>query len=118
MFFYNYHVQGTDSSIDSVDFMKTPEDSEEDDSSEDDESSKPKKVRITDEVEEQLVEDDENENAAGDEADGRERFSLPTPEQREEEKKRGGPDVQEVQLRMQECAKVLSNFKRYGDKSR
>lgn len=43
---------------------------------------------------------------------------MPTPEQREEEKKRGGPDVQEVQLRMQECAKVLGDFKRYGDKSR
>lgn len=41
-------------------------------------------------------------------------FKLPTAEQREEEKKRGGPSLQEVQQRMKECARALGDFKRYG----
>ncbi|KDN51736.1 hypothetical protein RSAG8_00284, partial [Rhizoctonia solani AG-8 WAC10335] len=38
-------------------------------------------------------------------------FKLPTAEQREKEKASGGPDVQEVQMRMAECVKVLNDFK-------
>lgn len=45
-------------------------------------------------------------------------FDLPTAEQREEEKKQGGPNVQEVQRRLQECARVLGDFKRFGNKGR
>lgn len=45
-------------------------------------------------------------------------FELPTSEQREEEKRHGGPDVQEVQRRMQECARVLGNFKLFRSKGR
>ncbi|KAF8522206.1 NOL1/NOP2/sun family RNA met [Hysterangium stoloniferum] len=47
-----------------------------------------------------------------------EMFDLPTAEEREAEKKNGGPDVQEVQRRIQECARVLGDFKRYGGKGR
>jgi len=45
-------------------------------------------------------------------------FDLPTVEEREEERKRGGPDVQEVQRRIQDCAKVLGDFKRFATKGR
>ncbi|KAG8764302.1 rRNA (cytosine-C5-)-methyltransferase nop2 [Ceratobasidium sp. 423] len=38
-------------------------------------------------------------------------FKLPTAEEREKEKATGGPDVQEVQMRMAECVKVLNDFK-------
>ncbi|KAG8693914.1 rRNA (cytosine-C5-)-methyltransferase nop2 [Ceratobasidium sp. 395] len=41
-------------------------------------------------------------------------FKLPTAEEREKEKAAGGPDVQEVQMRMAECVKVLNNFKKLG----
>lgn len=47
-----------------------------------------------------------------------EMFELPTAAQREEEKKGDGPDVQEVQRRMQECARVLGDLKRFGSKGR
>lgn len=45
-------------------------------------------------------------------------FELPSPEEREEEKKRGGPDVQEAQRRIKECTRVLADFKRFGAKGR
>lgn len=38
-------------------------------------------------------------------------FDLPTAEEREEEKKRGGGDLHEVQRRIQDCVRVLSDFK-------
>jgi ribosomal RNA methyltransferase Nop2 len=41
-------------------------------------------------------------------------FALPSLEQREEEKARGGPDLPTVQRRMRECQKVLRNFARLG----
>jgi 25S rRNA (cytosine2870-C5)-methyltransferase len=66
-----------------------------------------------------LDEEEMQKNAAA--VDGEEDidiFELPTADQREEEKRRGGPGVQEVQRRMQECAKVLGNFKRFGGKGR
>jgi 25S rRNA (cytosine2870-C5)-methyltransferase len=67
------------------------------------------------------LDEEEMQNNAAPMADGEEDievFDLPTAEQREEEKGRGGPDVQEVQRRMQECAKVLGDFKRFGNKGR
>lgn len=67
------------------------------------------------------LDDEEIQKNAVPLADGEEYmevFELPTAEEREEEKKRGGPDVQEVQRRMRECARVLGDFKRFGDKSR
>ncbi|GBE82020.1 25S rRNA (cytosine-C(5))-methyltransferase nop2 [Sparassis crispa] len=54
----------------------------------------------------------------GDEEEGGEAFELPTAEQREEEKKSGGPDVHLVQRRMRECVLVLGNFKRRAAKGR
>ncbi|TFL07661.1 NOL1/NOP2/sun family-domain-containing protein [Pterulicium gracile] len=41
-------------------------------------------------------------------------FVLPTTEEREEEKKRGGPDLLTVQRRMRSCATILGNFKKLG----
>ncbi|KAG9074129.1 rRNA (cytosine-C5-)-methyltransferase nop2, partial [Ceratobasidium sp. UAMH 11750] len=45
-------------------------------------------------------------------------FKLPTAEEREQEKAAGGPDVQEVQMRMAECVKVLNNFKELAAEGR
>ncbi|KZT26292.1 NOL1/NOP2/sun family putative RNA met [Neolentinus lepideus HHB14362 ss-1] len=39
-------------------------------------------------------------------------FVLPTVEEREEQKKAGGPDVNLVQRRMRQCVRVLGNFKK------
>lgn len=60
-----------------------------------------------------MEEDDEDD-------DGEElvTFDLPTAEQREEEKKRGGGELQEVQRRLQDCVKVLTDFKALGAKDR
>ena len=54
----------------------------------------------------------------GEGEDGSEEFVLPTAEEREEEKKRGGPDVHTVQRRMRECVRVLGSFKRLAAKGR
>jgi ribosomal RNA methyltransferase Nop2 len=45
-------------------------------------------------------------------------FDLPTAEEREEEKKRGGGDLHEVQRRIQDCVRVLSDFKMLAAKDR
>lgn len=67
-------------------------------------------------LEAEVASDDEDlegmEEAEG-EDDG-EAFSLPTAEEREEEKKAGGPQVHIVQRRMRECVRILGNFKRLG----
>ena len=62
-----------------------------------------------------LADDDEDEDEEMDD-EGREAeaFHLPTAEEREEEKKAGGPDVHTVQRRMRECVRVLGNFKKRG----
>ena len=54
----------------------------------------------------------------GEGEEGAEAFELPTPEEVEEEKAAGGPQVHVVQRRMRECVRVLSNFKRYAGKGR
>jgi hypothetical protein len=55
----------------------------------------------------------------GEEIDGEvEIFSLPTVEEREEERKGAGPSVQVLQRRIQGCSAVLSNFQRLGQKGR
>ncbi|TFK54980.1 NOL1/NOP2/sun family putative RNA met [Heliocybe sulcata] len=59
-------------------------------------------------------EDDLDVDMEGDEEVGGEEFVLPTAEEREEEKKVGGPDVHLVQRRMRQCVRVLGNFKRLG----
>ena len=46
------------------------------------------------------------------EGEGEEPLELPTAEEREEEKKTGGPQVHVVQRRMRECVRVLGNFKK------
>lgn len=57
-------------------------------------------------------EDDLDVDMDGDEEGDGEEFHLPTAEEREEEKKAGGPDVHLVQRRMRECVRVLGNFKK------
>jgi 25S rRNA (cytosine2870-C5)-methyltransferase len=42
---------------------------------------------------------------------GAEDFVLPTAEEREEEKKAGGPEVHVVQKRMRECVRILKRWK-------
>ena len=56
-----------------------------------------------------------DEDGEGEEGDV---FELPTPEEVEEEKAAGGPQVHVVQRRMREFVRVLSNFKRYAGKGR
>ena len=63
---------------------------------------------------EDAMDEDEEEGADGDLVT----FDLPTAAEREEEKKRGGPDVHTVQRRMRECVRVLGNFRRYAAKGR
>lgn len=58
----------------------------------------------------------DEEGAEGE--DGEEAFQLPTAEEREEEKKLGGPQVHVVQQRMRQCVRALGNFKRLGAKGR
>jgi ribosomal RNA methyltransferase Nop2 len=45
-------------------------------------------------------------------------FHLPTTAEREEEKARGGPDLQVVQRRMRECVRVLEKFSKRAEKGR
>jgi ribosomal RNA methyltransferase Nop2 len=45
-------------------------------------------------------------------------FRLPTAEEREEEKTKGGPDLQTVQRRMRECVRILSKFKKRAEQGR
>ncbi|KAM5533269.1 hypothetical protein V8D89_013046 [Ganoderma adspersum] len=59
---------------------------------------------------------DMDEEGEGEE--GSEEFVLPTAEEREGEKKKGGPDVHTVQRRMRECVRVLGSFKRLAAKGR
>jgi ribosomal RNA methyltransferase Nop2 len=54
--------------------------------------------------------DDDEEGGA----EGSGPFVLPTAEEREEEKARGGPDLHTVQRRMRTCVRVLNNFARLG----
>ena len=46
------------------------------------------------------------------------KIRLPTVAEREEEKAKGGPDVQAVQERMRYCVRVLGNFKKCAEKGR
>lgn len=62
---------------------------------------------------EELMEEDAGE---GDEDE--EEFQLPTAEEREEEKKTGGPQVHIVQSRMRHCVRVLASFSKRGAKGR
>lgn len=62
---------------------------------------------------------DDDELPDIDDGDGEEEaFRLPTAEEREEEKKTGGPQVHTVQRRMRECVRVLGNFKNKAEKGR
>lgn len=45
-------------------------------------------------------------------------FDLPTAEEREAEKKSGGAELYEVQRRIQDCVRVLTDFKALAAKSR
>ncbi len=62
--------------------------------------------------------DDFDMDDAEDEVNDEDKFHLPTAEEREAEKAQGGPDVQIVQRRMRECARVLGRFKKLADPGR
>ncbi|KAI0093598.1 NOL1/NOP2/sun family-domain-containing protein [Irpex rosettiformis] len=62
--------------------------------------------------------EDEDDVEGGEGEDGEGAFVLPTAEEREEEKKAGGPQVHVVQRRMKECVRVLGNFRKLGAKGR
>lgn len=68
------------------------------------------------------AEEDEDLDMSGEEDENGdvniEPFRLPTVEEREEEKAKGGPDVYAVQRRMRECARVLSKFKKRAEQGR
>jgi len=68
------------------------------------------------------AEDDEDLDMSGEEDENGdmnvEPFHLPTAEEREEEKSKGGPDVYGVQRRMRECVRVLSKFKKRAEHGR
>ncbi|CAE7224271.1 unnamed protein product [Rhizoctonia solani] len=70
-------------------------------------------------LERQAAEDAELERAEANYTEPTEAFfKLPTVEEREKEKASGGPDVQEVQMRMAECVKVLNDFKNLAAEGR
>lgn len=61
------------------------------------------------------TDDDDLEEADGEGDDApSERVKVLTPEEREAEKKAGGPDVLTVQRRLRHCVRVLQNFKKLG----
>jgi ribosomal RNA methyltransferase Nop2 len=68
------------------------------------------------------AEEDEDVDMSGEEDENGdvdvEPFRLPTVEEREEEKAKGGPDVHAVQRRMRECVRVLSKFKKRAEQGR
>ena len=72
-------------------------------------------VEENDEDEDDMATDGE-EDADGDIS--AEPFLLPTPAERDEEKAKGGPDVQAVQRRMHHCVRVLAKFNRRAEKGR
>jgi hypothetical protein len=55
--------------------------------------------------------EDMDENDEEVDEPGAEDFVLPTAEEREEEKKAGGPEVHVVQKRMRECVRILKRWK-------
>ena len=72
-------------------------------------------VASDEDLEEAMEEDGDDEGEGEGDA---EPFHLPTAEEREEEKKAGGPQVHVVQRRMRECVRVLGNFRKRGAKGR
>jgi ribosomal RNA methyltransferase Nop2 len=70
-------------------------------------------------LEQRAAEDAELERAEANYTEATETFfKLPTAEEREKEKEAGGPDVQEIQMRMAECVKVLNDFKKLAAEGR
>ena len=61
------------------------------------------------------LDDDLMDEVADGDGDG---LTLPTVEEREEERKAGGSELPQVHRRMQHCARVLNDFKRLGEKDR
>ena len=64
--------------------------------------------------EDEEMDEDDDEGGEGDLVT----FDLPTAEEREAEAKNGGPELHEVQRRIQDCARVLSDFKALAAKDR
>ena len=73
-------------------------------------------AEVDTEGDDELADADEDEDEEGEGA--AEPFELPTAEEREEEKKAGGPQVHVVQRRMRECVRVLGNFKKRAAEGR
>lgn len=66
-----------------------------------------------------IVDDDDlNMDEANAAEDGGDEFKLPTPSEREEEQKTGGPDVHVVQRRIRHIVRVLGKFKKLAEKGR
>lgn len=66
------------------------------------------------EVEGEDLEDMDGDEDDDDEGGPSEPVKILTPEEREAEKKAGGPEVFTVQRRLRHCVRVLQNFKRLG----
>ncbi|PCH38108.1 NOL1/NOP2/sun RNA met [Wolfiporia cocos MD-104 SS10] len=75
-------------------------------------------AELAGEEDDDLADADDEEATESDGGDGEGAFHLPTAEEREEEKKSGGPDVHTVQRRMRECVRVLGKFKKLAAKGR
>lgn len=54
------------------------------------------------------------EGSDDDDMEEDEPFVLPSAEEREKEKSGAGPDVRDLQARMQACVRVLEKFKKLG----
>lgn len=74
-------------------------------------------AKVSREAELDLV-DAQDQEAQEDDGEDIEVFHLPTAEEREQEKKDGGIDIQDVSQRIQDCVRVLVNFKRFASKGR
>lgn len=72
-------------------------------------------INQNDAMDEDAVNEDDDEGGAGGDLAT---FDLPTADEREEEKARGGGELYEVQRRIQDCVRVLTDFKALAAKGR
>ncbi|EUC62172.1 nucleolar RNA M(5)C methyltransferase, Nop2p [Rhizoctonia solani AG-3 Rhs1AP] len=110
------NVQELQFSDDSADELEVGENEEEGSDADSDDSDGPITAKNIEarsrRLERRAAEDAELERAEANYAEPTEAFfKLPTAEEREKEKVSGISDVQEVQMRMAECVKVLNDFK-------
>ncbi|KDQ18088.1 hypothetical protein BOTBODRAFT_29402 [Botryobasidium botryosum FD-172 SS1] len=75
-------------------------------------------VKADRELEKDLADAQDQEMKEDEDGENIEVFVLPTAEERELEKKNGGIDLHDVNQRIQDCVRVLTNFKRFAAKGR